>query len=367
MKNPTDEWEIVEDDLLLSNSIETNGDKDSVSHQKESSQLTTPKPSVAPATNSTHTKDIFDHDSKDSNPEVLEGKKNSPGTKVDTSIDNATRINIDREVEKMTNASETQNSSFNDTVHKNETFPLLDTTQESGEIMIDGTSNLIPSMQMPLELEANSSNCISNDEARVPFPGNNREDRSESRRAFKFQNSFKNFSVLVKNTVHKIDDKIKISDKAKLVGKTIGEEASKIGTNAQKMGKDIGIETGRIGKTIGKEVTKLSDNVAVMGQNVGRDIKDSYVEHDIGGKSKDVATKARVAARTTGLKVKDFNERYQVLDTLVKAGVIVGAVAIAGGNARAGATAMAVAGTAFVASEGMRPQNEVYNQRVHLD
>ena len=133
------------------------------------------------------------------------------------------------------------------------------------------------------------------------------------------------------------------------------------------MGKDIGVETGRIGKTIHKEVTNLSDNVAVMGQNIGRDIKDSYVEHDIGGKSKDVATKARVAARTTGLKVKDFNEWYQVLDSLIKAGVIVGALAIAGGNARAGSTAMAVAGTVFVASEGMRPQNEVYNQRLHLD
>lgn len=366
-KEMDNEWEVLEDDLLLST------DANETTEDENKSLIAPPREDYSISSGST-----------------------PPPASTSPNLEDRTRKEMDpsKECDGIHSSGVFSESSF----FRKEEDISSDTTNLSVDAATLSKKSECENEHMHVALGSagcTTSNAPSNndEEVKIVYPQNNTsskdiqkvevkrlnstaEENQECSRATNFQKGagvttfqekMKRFSTFFNTTVHDIDDKIKITEKAKFVGESIGKEASKIGTNTQSMRETIGAQSERVSRSVSQGVTKMGNNVAVMGQTIGREIKDAYVENDINGKSRDVIRKAKTAARTTGTKVKEFDEKYHVLDHLIKAGVVVGAVALASGNARAGATAMAVAGTAFVASENMRPQNDFYAQRVHLD
>mmetsp|Transcript_5041 Transcript_5041/g.7095 ORF Transcript_5041/g.7095 Transcript_5041/m.7095 type:complete len:326 (-) Transcript_5041:191-1168(-) len=102
-----------------------------------------------------------------------------------------------------------------------------------------------------------------------------------------------------------------------------------------------------VGRTVGREAERVCD-----------DVKMACARHDLPGKAKIAGHRAKLTARTVGREAKSINEKFHITDALATAGIVVAAAAVAMGNPRAATAAVAMAGSAFVAGEGMKYSNE---------
>jgi len=141
--------------------------------------------------------------------------------------------------------------------------------------------------------------------------------------------SFRQATSKIQSTVKRIDEKHKLQQKTKSVLNTVGKSAKTVGSN-------IRHETERIGDTI---------------------------------KKSDVKGKAQSIAKSTSRKAKQFNDKFNVTDTVATAAVLSGAALLAKGNKKAGASAMAVAGASFLAGEALKApvHDDGLNERMHMD
>mmetsp|Transcript_15622 Transcript_15622/g.18821 ORF Transcript_15622/g.18821 Transcript_15622/m.18821 type:complete len:319 (+) Transcript_15622:115-1071(+) len=102
-----------------------------------------------------------------------------------------------------------------------------------------------------------------------------------------------------------------------------------------------------VGRSVGREAERVCD-----------DVKMACIHHDLPGKAKMAGHKVKLTARTVGREAKTMNEKFHITDALATVGVAVAAAAVAMGNPRAATAAVAMAGSAYVAGEGMKYSNE---------
>lgn len=102
---------------------------------------------------------------------------------------------------------------------------------------------------------------------------------------------------------------------------------------------------------------KLKHTAEVVRKAVGdgaAQVKQAVQDKDVPSKALVVAHQAKLTLRSIGREVETFNEKYHVTDALATIGVAVAAAMLAKGNAKLATTTAAVAGSAYVAGEGMK-------------
>jgi hypothetical protein len=179
----------------------------------------------------------------------------------------------------------------------------------------------------------------------------------------------------IRNTVKDLDDQAHKIQETTVSGlKQVGASAKALGTTLRH---DMDEHAHKIQETTvsglkqaGASVKSLGETLFHETETVSETVKRAYVEHDVPAKAKAAAETVKETACQLGRGAKRFNDKYQVTDKIASAAIFVGALALAKGNHRGGASAMAVAGASFMAGEAMRSPAHAsteLNENLHLD
>lgn len=150
--------------------------------------------------------------------------------------------------------------------------------------------------------------------------------------------------------------------------RVIKDEFKNIGRSFQRVGKTVQKETMIVAESVRGVAATLVTETKQVGENIRNEadkihhaVKHAVMNHDIKGKAKSIedtamaaALKMDVALKTAGDKVKSFNDKHNVLDTLAVAALIGAGIFLTKGNAPTGTMLLATGGAAYAAGEAMR-------------
>mmetsp|Transcript_12154 Transcript_12154/g.16006 ORF Transcript_12154/g.16006 Transcript_12154/m.16006 type:complete len:309 (+) Transcript_12154:106-1032(+) len=141
--------------------------------------------------------------------------------------------------------------------------------------------------------------------------------------------SFRQATSKIQSTVKNVDEKLHIHEKSKSVFENVGKSARNAGC------------------TIRQETKRIGDKI----------------------KQSDLKGKSQNAAKSASRKAKQFNDKYNVTETVTVAAVVSSATFLAKGDKKAGASAMAIAGASFLAGEAMKApaHDDGLNERMHME
>lgn len=179
----------------------------------------------------------------------------------------------------------------------------------------------------------------------------------------------------IRNTVKDLDENAHKIQESTVSGlKQVGASAKALG---EILRQDIDEQAHKLQETTvsglkqaGASVKSLGETLRHETETVTETVKRVYVEKDVPAKANAAAVSVKETACQFGRDVKRFNDKYHVTDKIATAAVFVGALALAKGNHRNGASALAMAGASFMAGEAMRSPAHAsteLNENLHLD